>query len=422
MAGSELVKNSAKALKALEAPLLEFSKDGELAKLVAKIHAADADQALKIALEREAKASLETSRQAWKDAMGVAGRANAFLGLPIPDPGLIKQAFRALLYQVKRGITNIAKLRADARFLDAVGDITRMSGAERAELEAAFEEVKQLVKAGEARSMDDASLLGYVDRWAINRGKPGFQAKLFDDMKAWKPLTAEQQKALNALNAQKGAVTALYEQKAVAEEELAALRAKPDRTAEDIAEIRSLEAELSALDPLAHPPKTPKKGVGKIAEAEKRLVDVEKDAARAELSLYDRLRAAAPSDAARERALKGITIDQVGPLKTRPGGLEPDHIVSVREIADMDGFSELLWKDQKAIVDMKENLIAMDEFANRSKGDRTWLSRSQGPISMIPTPSRDGQARGRCAQNDQRQDSGTSAETSHPRTMRTSPR
>ena len=224
--------------------------------------------------------------------------------------------------------------------------------------------------------MDDASLLGFIDRWAINRGKPGFKTKLFEEMNLWKPLTAEQQRALNALNAQKGAVTSLYEQKAAAEEELATLRVKPDKNAEDIAEIRELEKELSELDPVAHPPKQPR-GIGKIAEAEMRLREAEKQAARAELTLYDRLRTVAPSDAARERALKGITTDQIGLLKTRPTPLQAEHIVSVREITDMDGFADLPWKDQIAIVDMKENLIAMDGAANASKGDRTWRSWTQ---------------------------------------------
>jgi hypothetical protein len=370
LATSVVVKESATALKALKGPMMEFSKDSDLAKLVSKIEAADGLKAqVKTALEREAKASL-AAKEAFKD---LAGKTYAFMPGMV-DPGLLKQGFRALYYSVKRGVNTIAKLRADAKLVEALGDITRMSGAERAELEAAFEEVKQLVKAGHAKGMDDASLLGFIDRWAINRGKGGFQTKLFEEMNAWKPLTAEQQKALDALGAQKRTVANLYEQKTNAQEELAELRAKPGKSAEDVAEIRELEKELTDLDPVAHPPKTPRAGKGKIAEAEATLGEKEKDAAKAELTLYDRIRAAAPSEAAKDRTLKGITVDQVGPLKTPPTPLQADHIVSVREIADMDGFADLLWKDQKAIVDMKENLIAMDGSANASKGDRTWRS------------------------------------------------
>src|SRR5262249_40594135 len=97
----------------------------------------------------------------------------------------------------------------------------------------------------------------------------------------------------------------------------------------------------------------------------------------AQLSLYDRLRAATPSPVAREKALLGATADQVG-LKARPSGkLHADHIVSVREIADMDGFADLTWKQQKPITDMRENLIAMDSLANESKGDRSWRAWKQ---------------------------------------------
>lgn len=44
---------------------------------------------------------------------------------------------------------------------------------------------------------------------------------------------------------------------------------------------------------------------------------------------------------------------------------------------EMDGFADLPWADQKVIVDMRENLIAMDGAANASKGDRSWSAWSQ---------------------------------------------
>ncbi len=375
MAASAVWKESAIAIKALEGPLRDFSKgSSNLAELILKIEAAEGLNAtVKVALERELKAAA-SAKEAWKEALG-----KTYTVLPgMVDPIATTQTFRALYYSVKRGANTVAKLSADAKYLDILSDITRMSGAERAELELAFEEVKTLVKAGQAKSIDDISLLGYVDRWAINRGKPGFQAKLLDEMKAWRPLTVEQQKTINTLNLQKRAVTALYEQKTAAQEELAALRVKPEKSAEDIVEIRKLEDELTQLDPVSYPPKKKEfTGRGKIVEAEATLTSREIDAAKAELTLYDRLRAVAPSNTAKERALKGAMVDQVGSLKTKPGKLQADHIVSVREVSDMDGFNNLLWNDQKVIVDMKENLIAMDASANASKGDRTWLSWSQ---------------------------------------------
>ena len=374
VAASALVKQSATALKALKGPLLEFSKDSDLAKLLGKIEAAESlDAKFKAALAREAKASL-AAKEAFKELVALGSRTNAFAGFV--DPGVVKQLFRALYYSVQRGINSIARLSADAKFLEIAGDLTHLTGAERSQLETAFEEVKQLVQAGQARGVDEKSLLGFVDRWALNRTKPGFQVKLSEEIKAWKPLSADQTRALNALETQKSAVATLYEQKAAAEEELAALRAKPDRNAEDVAEIRALEQEIRSLDPNALPGRSGL-GRGKIAEAEATLATRESEAARANLTLYDRLRAAAPSEAAKERALRGVVVDQVGPLKVKPGPLQADHIVSVREISDLDGFADLPWKDQKAVVDLKENLIAMDGAANASKSDRTWRSWSQ---------------------------------------------
>jgi len=381
VATSALVKQSATALKALKGPLLEFSKDSNLAKLVEQIEAVQGlETKLKTALAREAEASL-AAKAAFKEALSIASRPNMIAGAV--DPGLIKQLFRGLYYSIKRGVNTFAKLSAEAKLLEITGDITRLSGAERAELEAAFEEVKQIVQAGTARGMDDKSLLGFVDRWALNRGRPGFQVKLAEEIKAWKPLAQEQQRALSALEAQKSAVATLYERKAAALEELDELRAElgaqppKSRNPKDVEEVRKLEKEILSYDPEALPTRTQPPGKGKIFEAEKRLADLEAEAAKSQLTLYDRLRAAAPSEAAKERALRGVTIDQVGPLKTRPTPLHADHIVSVREISDLDGFADLPWKDQKAIVDLKENLIAMDGAANASKGDRTWRSWGQ---------------------------------------------
>ena len=375
-AATTLVKQSATALKALKGPMLQFGKDGDLPTLLAKIEAAEGlNVKFKAALAREAKASL-AAREAFKELGVMGARIGGFGGAV--DPGIVKQLFRALYYSVKRGINTITKLSADAKFLEITGDLTKMSGAERAELEAAFEEVKNLVKNGAAKGMDESSMVNFVDRWALNRGKPGFQTKLLDEMNAWKPLTAEQRKALDALEAQRGTVRSLHARKAAAEEELAALRAKPDKSPEDVAEIRELENELRDLDPKALPGKKPTAGIGKIAGAELKLEQVEKEAVKARLSLYDRMRGSVPSLAAKERALKQPHVEAIaGALKTKPTLKQVDHVVSVREISDMDGFADLPLKDQKEIVNMQENLIGMDGAANASKGDRTWKSWNQ---------------------------------------------
>jgi len=375
VAASTVVKESAAALATLKGPLLEFSREsGDVAKLVSKIEAAEGLQTkVKAALVREAEAS-DAARAAWRESAGGAMRLNVVAGLL--DPSTVRQVFRALYYSVRKGITSLTRLAADAKFLEIAGDLTRMSGAERAELETAFGEVKQLVKLGDAKSMDDKSLLGFIDRWAINRERPGFQAKLLDELKIWKPLTAEQEKALNALERARDYVGDLYAQQAGflrEREQLITKQANPATyTQEGRDRLQEVNEELRGLDPQWNDPKAEQ--LGDISKAESVLSAAEKEAQRVQVTLYERLRAAAPSPAAQERALKGVTADQIGVVKTTPTALQADHIVSVREISDMEGFAGITWQEQKRIVDIKENLIAMDGAANASKGDRTWRS------------------------------------------------
>jgi len=395
VAASAVWKASAPALKALEGPMMQFAKDGDAAALLAKIEAAEGlDVKVKAAMARELKLAEAEEAAVTAFTKENSGRLNS---LGILDPALAKSSFRALYYGVRRGVNTFAKLRADAKLMKLMTEVTGVTGASRKELEVAFEEVKTLVKAGQARTMDDATLLNYVDNWAINRSIPGYGERLLEEMKIWKPLTAEQQKALGALEQTKSAVAGLYAEKneLLAERETLLVQQKNKATASEETRERLLEINqrLGELDPsftqatvrkrvtvyengqpvekfidepIKHPP-------GEITRAEGALAQAEKEAAAAQLTLYDRLRAAAPSVAAREKALKGIVADQVGALKTAPTGkLQADHIVPVREIVEMDGFAELTWKQQKAIVDMKQNLIAMDSAANASKGDRSW--------------------------------------------------
>ncbi|HEY8794127.1 MAG TPA: DUF4157 domain-containing protein [Gemmatimonadaceae bacterium] len=397
MATSAIIKESSAALKSLEGPMTLYAKGEETAEsLLAKIEAADGLRAeVKAAMARELKASEEASKAIGK----LVGKTFAFSPGAILDPELMQNAFRALYYSVKRGVTTITKLRKDAQLMAALGDITRLSGAELGELEAAFAEVKQLVKTGQAKGMDDAALVGFVDRWSLSRGTAGFKEKLLDEMKAWKALTREQKQALAALEEQKSVVSDLYREKreflAERDDLIAKQKTPATRTEENRERLLEINNRLGELDPsfkqktikkwvttidadgqpvnhlvdepLVHPP-------GEIEQAEGVLAKTEKEALDAQVTLYDRLRAAAPSDAAREAAMKNVKVDQVGALKTPPTTLQADHIVSVREVADMEGFSKLTWKEQKAVVDMKDNLVAMDRAANASKNDRTWAT------------------------------------------------
>jgi hypothetical protein len=383
VAASAVVKGSATALKSLKGAMLGFSKDGDLARFVASLEATGGlDRTLLAALRREAEASLAT-KQAWKTLMGVAMRPNAFVGA-VADPEVATSLFRLLTSSVKRGVNTLTKLSADARFLEIAGDLAKMSAADRDALEAAFAEVKTLVKAGAEKGMDDASLASFVDRWALNRGKPGFQTKLLDEMKAWKPPTPAQKKALDELGKVRGKLADLKEEKATAEADLADLLAKPkeERTAEVTEEIKELRKRLRELDPTAEPAriqitgeyKRPP-GLGEIAETELKVAEAEKEAEKAGISLYKRMRDARPSYTAENRALKQPSVEDIAaPLKGKPTPKQVDHIVSVREIVDMDGFADLPLKDQKDIVNMPDNLVAMDGSANASKQDWSWKS------------------------------------------------
>jgi Domain of unknown function (DUF4157) len=395
-AASAVIRASAPALRALRASLLEFSvAGGELEALLDQIKAArgldpriqqalirEATTMAARALGREATTAAAQARQAWRGAFAAAGRLNTFTGTL--DPAVVRDIGRALYASVKRGVTSVVRLSAEARFLEVTSELARMTGAERAALETAFDEVKQLVAAGQARGMDEEALLGFIDRWAAGRGKPGLSAKLAEDMKAWRPPTPEQRRALSALKQQKETVAGLYEERAESLAELLELRAKGQRTrltSEEIARSAELEKRLKELDPSALPRREGevRYGKGEIHEEEYNLSQREKEAARAKLTPYDRLRVVSPSDQARDQVLKGVRVDQVGRLRTLPTELSVDHIVSVREITEMDGFSDLFWKDQKAIVDMRENLIAMDRAANSSKSDWTWRTWPQAP-------------------------------------------
>lgn len=376
MTAAKLLKESATALKTLKKPLLQFAEDGELAPLLAKIEAAEGlNIKLKAALDREAKLSTAATN-AWKAAR--RGSGNPSMVIFGADIGVVKNIFHALYLSIRGGINDFVKFSAYAKRLKIMEDITGLSGAAREELEIAFEEVKKLVDLGRAKGMDWSSVENFVGRWAINRGKPGFQTKLLDEINTWKPLTQEQIRTQNALKAQQAAVETLIGRKKAVEEELKELLTKVDKTEEEIIEVRKLEKELRDLDPQSSLLKETRVGKvkkGQIFMEEKALEEAEAAAERAALSLYDRIRNSKPSLAAREKALKQPHVEDIaGPVKGKPSDKQVDHIVSVREIVDMDGFADLTRKQQKEIVHMQKNLIWMDGSANASKGEGTWRS------------------------------------------------
>jgi hypothetical protein len=384
---AEVFANSASGLRKAESALRTFNEEKDATKLSARLKAID-DLRPEVARALEARArAIEEEAAAWKEA-----RATSLAVLPGVSgyiAGVALKYGKPLFKTIRRGITSFVALSKDAEFVAAMGDITKMSGAEREAIETAFTEMKDVVAAGEKASMDEKTLETFVDRWVAGRGQGGnFQQKLLDEMKVWRPLTGEQKEILSRLGKQKALVEQRYGEKASLLEERSELLAKATRTAEDKARLRETAEELNKLDPLWNKGNLSErelaqaraqlrkegKGLGSIHADEVTLEGVEKEAKSASLSLYDRLRAAAPSNAAKDRALRGVTADQVGALKGKPTGLQVDHIVSVDEVSEMEGFKELTWEQQKRVVDMRENLIVMDASANASKSNRSWRS------------------------------------------------
>jgi hypothetical protein len=95
---------------------------------------------------------------------------------------------------------------------------------------------------------------------------------------------------------------------------------------------------------------------------------------------YQALRNASPSGRARDRVVgRARGLDQASGMAPRSGALDADHVVPLREIYDMPGFSRpdpqgrvLSWEDQLEIANDLRNLRAIDSSANRSRQDWSW--------------------------------------------------
>jgi hypothetical protein len=67
--------------------------------------------------------------------------------------------------------------------------------------------------------------------------------------------------------------------------------------------------------------------------------------------------------------------------------LHADHIVSMKTITEMDGFSDLTFSDQVAVLNYEPNFIGLSEIANTSKGAKSyaeWSFYKKGDIEDAP--------------------------------------
>jgi hypothetical protein len=122
--------------------------------------------------------------------------------------------------------------------------------------------------------------------------------------------------------------------------------------------IRALRAEVKEL------------GAQRV-RVEERIPIEDEQIRKSNLSLFEKIRRATPGGKAAERVLRRAGwLDELS--RTNMDKPSVDHIVPVSEIVQMEGFKKLSWESQKAVVDMPENLLAMEQRANSSKGDRSW--------------------------------------------------
>ena len=171
------------------------------------------------------------------------------------------------------------------------------------------------------------------------------------------PLTPAQASKLAAVDRERQIITNLENQRVAATNELDELLAKAKRDPGDAAEIMELQKELKQLN-------------SRLDDAQGRLQRAEVDLARSMRTPFQEFRNAVDADLAGRKVTR-----EVGPLKVpsrTPRPTHKDHIVSVREMWDMDGFRELGVDDRVEIANMTENLINMDGVANASKGQQPW--------------------------------------------------
>lgn len=101
---------------------------------------------------------------------------------------------------------------------------------------------------------------------------------------------------------------------------------------------------------------------------------------------YDYLRGRTPSSEIREKfapdSAKGQPDPVYGKAMKEPSA---DHIVSMKEITQMEGFSRLTTEQQAKILNDPENFMVMEKSVNSSKQDKTW-SEWEGHPDFDPHP------------------------------------
>ncbi|QHG65307.1 PAAR domain-containing protein [Pseudomonas putida] len=106
--------------------------------------------------------------------------------------------------------------------------------------------------------------------------------------------------------------------------------------------------------------------------------------------LYGKLRSKTPSAAIRKAVNEDVTLPMKDPAL--PGlevtkALHADHIVPMKKITEMEGFSRLTFEDQVKVLNYEPNFQGLSEVANTSKGAKSfaeWELYKKGDIPVDP--------------------------------------
>ncbi|MEW1913747.1 hypothetical protein AB0442_35870 [Kitasatospora sp. NPDC085895] len=367
---AQLLKGSAKGLAALRDPLLDAARAADAGTAAARYRALIMKIDEVEGLAPELRAALKAHAAAEQGLSRVVGEfAGRLHGGFLIDP---TGPMEAMYYAVKKGVATVAKLRSEAKMLELLGDVTKLSGAERAAITTAFKRVKKIVALGERQGIDEARVLQYVDRLAADRSEAVFN-EITAEMRAWRPPAPEQ------LKAEKELVEAseLLEQLRTEREDLLAKLSAGPKTpsgAPDTSRIAELRKDLAGLEDAFSVDRSGVRRVareGDISRAQRRLREAGRLAEAARVSPVVRMRQVFNASAERAK-VAAVKVDRIGRLRAASGRVQVDHVVSLERMTKMEGFELLTVAEQNALAVLEGNLEPMDALANASKGAHSW--------------------------------------------------
>lgn len=105
---------------------------------------------------------------------------------------------------------------------------------------------------------------------------------------------------------------------------------------------------------------------------------------------YNSLRKKTPSQEIRDH-VNNIDGEKFDPIYGYPvETLEADHIVSMKEITEMDGFAPLSDVDKVEVLNLEDNFMGLGKPTNSSKGSKTWSDwQGHSKLGDIPAEIRE---------------------------------